>query len=106
MRYLSSNKTSPAGVLRPGTPEDGWLAWSRPARDVFNFVRAADFLLFHRRGEPHGREWLIRRSPSEGRPRPIHQRLATRTSRRRELIISPRRVAWLPREAAFTKATS
>lgn len=29
-----------------GTPEDGWLAWSRPARDVFNFVRAADYSPF------------------------------------------------------------
>lgn len=28
------------------TPEDGWLAWSRPARDVFNFVRAADYSPF------------------------------------------------------------
>jgi len=29
-----------------GTPEDGWLAWSRPAREVFNFVRAADYSPF------------------------------------------------------------
>jgi UDP-4-amino-4-deoxy-L-arabinose formyltransferase/UDP-glucuronic acid dehydrogenase (UDP-4-keto-hexauronic acid decarboxylating) len=30
-----------------GTPEDGWLAWSRPAREIFNFVRAADYSPFH-----------------------------------------------------------
>src|SRR5262249_46383613 len=29
-----------------GTPEDGWLAWSRPAREIFNFVRAADYFPF------------------------------------------------------------
>jgi methionyl-tRNA formyltransferase len=29
-----------------GTPEDGWLAWSRPAREVLNFVRAADYSPF------------------------------------------------------------
>jgi methionyl-tRNA formyltransferase len=29
------------------TPEDGWLAWSRPAREIFNFVRAADYSPFH-----------------------------------------------------------
>jgi methionyl-tRNA formyltransferase len=29
-----------------GTPEKGWLAWSRPAREVFNFVRAADYSPF------------------------------------------------------------
>jgi methionyl-tRNA formyltransferase len=29
-----------------GTPEDGWLAWSRPALEVFNFVRAADYSPF------------------------------------------------------------
>ncbi|MCI0662439.1 MAG: hypothetical protein L0220_15325 [Acidobacteria bacterium] len=29
-----------------GTPEDGWLAWSRPARDIYNFVRAADYSPF------------------------------------------------------------
>ncbi len=29
-----------------GTPEDGWLSWSRPAREVFNFVRAADYSPF------------------------------------------------------------
>lgn len=29
-----------------GTPEDGWLAWSRPAREVYNFVRAADYSPF------------------------------------------------------------
>jgi len=29
-----------------GTPEDGWLAWSRPAREIFNFVRAADYSPF------------------------------------------------------------
>jgi methionyl-tRNA formyltransferase len=29
-----------------GTPEDGWLDWSRPAREVFNFVRAADYSPF------------------------------------------------------------
>jgi methionyl-tRNA formyltransferase len=28
------------------TPEDGWLAWSRPARAVHNFVRAADYSPF------------------------------------------------------------
>ena len=30
-----------------GTPENGWLTWSRPAREVFNFVRAADYSPFH-----------------------------------------------------------
>ncbi|MDX2031923.1 MAG: formyltransferase family protein [Blastocatellia bacterium] len=30
-----------------GTPENGRLAWSRPAREVFNFVRAADYSPFH-----------------------------------------------------------
>jgi methionyl-tRNA formyltransferase len=29
-----------------GTPEEGWLDWSRPAREVFNFVRAADYSPF------------------------------------------------------------
>ncbi|MGH9769879.1 MAG: methionyl-tRNA formyltransferase, partial [Blastocatellia bacterium] len=29
-----------------GTPENGWLDWSRPARNVFNFVRAADYSPF------------------------------------------------------------
>jgi methionyl-tRNA formyltransferase len=29
-----------------GTPEDGWLAWSRPARQIYNFVRAADYSPF------------------------------------------------------------
>ncbi|MCI0338143.1 MAG: hypothetical protein L0226_11230 [Acidobacteria bacterium] len=29
-----------------GTPDDGWLAWSRSAREVFNFVRAADYSPF------------------------------------------------------------
>ncbi|HKQ75613.1 MAG TPA: formyltransferase family protein [Blastocatellia bacterium] len=29
-----------------GTPEDGWLAWSRPALEIFNFVRAADYSPF------------------------------------------------------------
>jgi methionyl-tRNA formyltransferase len=29
-----------------GTPEDGWLAWSRPAREIYNFVRAADYSPF------------------------------------------------------------
>ena len=29
-----------------GTPGDGWLAWSRPAREIFNFVRAADYSPF------------------------------------------------------------
>ena len=29
-----------------GTPENGWLDWSRPARAVFNFVRAADYSPF------------------------------------------------------------
>jgi methionyl-tRNA formyltransferase len=29
-----------------GTPEEGWLAWSRPAREIFNFVRAADYSPF------------------------------------------------------------
>jgi UDP-4-amino-4-deoxy-L-arabinose formyltransferase/UDP-glucuronic acid dehydrogenase (UDP-4-keto-hexauronic acid decarboxylating) len=29
-----------------GTPEDGWLAWSRPAREIINFVRAADYSPF------------------------------------------------------------
>ncbi len=29
-----------------GTPEDGWLSWSRPAREIFNFVRAADYSPF------------------------------------------------------------
>jgi methionyl-tRNA formyltransferase len=38
-----------------GTPEDGWLAWSRPARDVFNFVRAADY-------SPFPSPWRIPRS--------------------------------------------
>src|SRR5499426_793420 len=29
-----------------GTPEDGWLAWSRPAREIINFMRAADYSPF------------------------------------------------------------
>ena len=29
-----------------GTPEDGWLAWTRPAREIINFVRAADYTPF------------------------------------------------------------
>ena len=29
-----------------GTPEDGWLAWTRPAREIINFVRAADYSPF------------------------------------------------------------
>jgi len=29
-----------------GTPEDGWLAWSRLAREIYNFVRAADYSPF------------------------------------------------------------
>src|SRR5262245_7821089 len=29
-----------------GTPEDGWLVWSRPAREIYNFVRAADYSPF------------------------------------------------------------
>src|SRR5262249_33668481 len=29
-----------------GTPDDGWLIWSRPAREIFNFVRAADYSPF------------------------------------------------------------
>src|SRR5262245_21700663 len=29
-----------------GTPEDGWLDWSRTAREIFNFVRAADYIPF------------------------------------------------------------
>lgn len=27
-------------------PQQGWLRWDRPAREVFNFVRACDYLLF------------------------------------------------------------
>ena len=38
-----------------GTPEDGWLDWSRPAREVFNFVRAADY-------SPFPSPWRIPRS--------------------------------------------
>ncbi len=29
-----------------GTPEEGWLNWSRPAFEIFNFVRAADYSPF------------------------------------------------------------
>jgi UDP-4-amino-4-deoxy-L-arabinose formyltransferase/UDP-glucuronic acid dehydrogenase (UDP-4-keto-hexauronic acid decarboxylating) len=29
-----------------GTPEDGVLAWSRPAREIYNFIRAADYSPF------------------------------------------------------------
>ena len=29
-----------------GTPHNGWLEWSRTAREIFNFVRAADFSPF------------------------------------------------------------
>lgn len=29
-----------------GTPEDGWLDWGRPAREIYNFVRAADYSPF------------------------------------------------------------
>jgi methionyl-tRNA formyltransferase len=29
-----------------GTPENGWLAWSRPSREIYNFVRAADYSPF------------------------------------------------------------
>jgi len=29
-----------------GTPEEGWLAWARPAREIYNFVRAADYSPF------------------------------------------------------------
>jgi methionyl-tRNA formyltransferase len=38
-----------------GTPADGWLDWSRPAREVFNFVRAADY-------SPFQSPWKIPRS--------------------------------------------
>lgn len=38
-----------------GTPENGWLAWSRPAREIFNFVRAADY-------SPFKSPWLIPRA--------------------------------------------
>jgi methionyl-tRNA formyltransferase len=38
-----------------GTPEDGWLAWSRPAREILNFVRAADH-------SPFPSPWLTPRS--------------------------------------------
>ena len=38
-----------------GTPEDGWLAWTRPAREIINFVRAADY-------SPFASPWRIPRS--------------------------------------------
>jgi methionyl-tRNA formyltransferase len=38
-----------------GTPEEGWLDWSRPAREVYNFVRAADY-------SPFQSPWQIPRS--------------------------------------------
>jgi len=38
-----------------GTPDDGWLDWSRSARAVFNFVRAADY-------SPFPSPWKIPRS--------------------------------------------
>lgn len=43
-----------------GTPEDGWLAWDRPARDIHNFVRAADF-------SPFQSPWINPRSLAGGR---------------------------------------
>jgi methionyl-tRNA formyltransferase len=38
-----------------GTPDDGWLNWSRPAREVYNFVRAADY-------SPFSSPWQVPRS--------------------------------------------
>jgi methionyl-tRNA formyltransferase len=39
-----------------GTPEEGWLDWARPAREVFNFVRAADYSPFQSPWQtPHSR---------------------------------------------------
>src|SRR6266513_6476154 len=35
-------------------PAGGQLAWSRPAREVVNFVRACDYLPFH---SPWGHPW-------------------------------------------------
>ncbi|QQS47210.1 MAG: methionyl-tRNA formyltransferase [Acidobacteriota bacterium] len=43
-----------------GTPEDGWLDWSRPAREIYNFVRAADYSPFHS-------PWKTPRSRSGGK---------------------------------------
>ncbi len=37
---------SQRNYFRKGTPDDGWLSWLRPAREIFNFVRAADYSPF------------------------------------------------------------
>jgi methionyl-tRNA formyltransferase len=41
------------------TPEDGWLTWSRPARTIHNFVRAADY-------SPFTSPWKTPRSKQRG----------------------------------------
>lgn len=43
-----------------GTPQGGWLAWDRPAREIHNFVRAADF-------SPFPSPWINPRSVAGGR---------------------------------------
>jgi methionyl-tRNA formyltransferase len=38
-----------------GTPDNGWLKWNAPARQVYNFVRAADY-------SPYSSPWITPRS--------------------------------------------
>jgi methionyl-tRNA formyltransferase len=56
-----------------GTPDDGWLAWSRPARDIYNFIRAADYSPFpspwkHPRSMLRDREIGFVKASLTGRP--------------------------------------
>jgi methionyl-tRNA formyltransferase len=56
-----------------GTPEDGWLAWACPAREVYNFVRAADYSPFpspwqHPRSRLGDQEIAFVKAALTGRP--------------------------------------
>src|SRR5215471_2124076 len=47
----------PTPILRERGPESGLLKWSRPARRIFNFIRASDYYPFQSPW-PHGRSIL------------------------------------------------
>ena len=56
-----------------GPPDEGRLSWARPARQVFDLVRAADYRPFkspwrHPRTVAHGREFGIVSARCTGRP--------------------------------------
>ena len=56
-----------------GLPENGWLAWSRPAREILDFIRAADYSPFpspwpHPKSRLDGREVGFVKAARTGEP--------------------------------------